>query len=129
MILNAPFFISSALAPAIKIGDTTLSLLEVKSSGDRDNAVFELQGPDIDYIDSEMRSGHWGFKNTVEIFETFLSYMDACAESYPDGENADLFPPHVAAWCSEHRDDIGYARMDITDEDGNAMTTLIVEKL
>lgn len=143
MKLHDPFIISSALAPAIKIGDTTLSLLEVEQDGDRVLAMFELRGPDIDYadetigmsgpdidyVDDTLRSGVQGWKSVVEIFETYLSLLDAAAEAmaYPHSDNRDLFPDHVMQWCADHSTEIAMARCEICDEDGNPLHHLIEE--
>jgi len=95
--------------------------------GDRHRATFELDLGDERYVDKELRSGCGGFRSTVEIFESFLGFMFACAESYPDGENADLFPPHIAQWCSENQDELCFVLPEITDEDGSPHVGLIQE--
>lgn len=134
MILNPPFFISSFLAPAIKIGDSTLSFTdEYVGEENRDQCEFTLQTPDFVYVDNNMRSGVGG-SGTVDKFETFLSFLSACAESCnyrqrtgQRGDNQDLYPPHVAAWAVENLNDIDCTRMDICDEDGNPKHELIEE--
>lgn len=127
MVLHEPFFIGSALAPALKIGDATLTLLEVIHGG-RDRAVFEIRTTTgIDYTDRQLLSGYGGFRSTVEIFETFLAFLDAASEAGPDSDNADLFPPHIMEWCAENGDAIGEARCLITNEDGNPNINLIEE--
>lgn len=129
MKLHDPFIISSALAPAINIGDTELSLLEVEQDGDRVLAMFELRGPNIEYVDDTLRSGVQGWKSVVEIFETYLSFLDAAAEAmaYPHSDNRDLFPDHVMQWCENHGWEIAMARCKICDEDGNPLHHLIEE--
>lgn len=127
-VLHDPFIISSALAPALKIGEATLTLLETEITDDnRDRAVFELQTPTFTHTDKELRSGIGGFPSAVEAFESYLSFLEAAAESYPDGENADLFPPHVVQWACENADEIGMARSDLCDENGHVLTNLIEE--
>lgn len=134
MILDPPFLISSALAPALKIGSATLSLLDVKlpDADGRDAAVFELQTPDFTYIDEQMKSGVGGYHGTVDIFEGFLGFLAACGESVrcvaysgEPGENAGIFPLHVATWCAENLDEIEATACSITDEDGNVNYNLI----
>lgn len=129
MKLHDPFFISSALAPAIKIGDTTLSLLEVEQDGDRVLAMFELRGPGIDYVDDSLNAGLRGWRSVVEVFEAYLSFLDAAAEAtaYPHSDNTDLFPYHVMLWCANHSTEIAMARCEICDEDGNPLHHLIEE--
>lgn len=126
MILNSPFLISSALAPALKVGAATLSLLEIKLPDDegRDSAVFELDTPDFRYVDDKMKSGVGGFQGTVDIFVGFLNFLDYAAES---DEEPPLFPEHVVEWAKENRDEIAAVTMEITDSDGGANETLIEE--
>ena len=136
MILHQPFIISAALAPALKIGTATLSLLDVKlpDAEGRDAAVFELQTEDFTYVDDQMKSGVGGYHGTVDIFEGFLGFMAACGESvrhvnYDEepSENADLFPPRIATWCAQNLDEIEATSCSITDEDGNVNYNLIEE--
>lgn len=132
MKLSSPFIISSALCPALKIGDATLSLLDTTvTPANRDQARFELQMPTFAYVDDTLESGVGGFSSTVEIFETYLSFMSACGESLryygEDGENASIFPPNVAQWCAENLDEIDMIRSEICDEDGNPNVSLIEE--
>ena len=133
--LHPPFLISSALAPALKVGDAVISVLDTTiTPANRDQARIEIQTPTFTYVDDSLQSGVGGFHSTVEIFETFLSFMEACGESVryvtysgEEGENANLFPRHVALWCAENMDDIGMARCDICDENGNPNMSLIEE--
>lgn len=132
MVLHSPFIISSALAPGLQIGGATLSLLsteEVHRGGFfRACAKFELYTPDFIHVDEDLGSGVGGFHSTVEIFETYLSFLEAAAESHRyGGENSDLFPKHVVAWAADHIDDIAAVRMSICDEDGNPNVSLIEE--
>jgi hypothetical protein len=129
MRLHAPFFIGSALAPAIKIGDMTLSLLSVEYDDevDRDRYTFEMATPDFTETDDRMCSGVGGFDTLVEAFSTFISFLYACGESSPDGENSTLFSPQVAQWCKENMTAIEDAMCSIQDEDGNPLTHLIEE--
>jgi hypothetical protein len=126
MLLFEPFMISSRLCPAVKIGNATLSLIAREPMEDgRSRAVFTLDTPNFTYTDDQLRSGFGGFRGTVEIFETFMSFMSACAEAYPDGENADLFPTHVAEWLSEHQSELEAAHCWLCDEDGRPDESLI----
>ena len=54
-----------------------------------------------------------GWGNTAEMLATALAFLGACAESYPDGENADLFCQAVAEWADQHSDEITCAELDI----------------
>lgn len=128
MLLRDPFFISAHLAPAIKVGEATLSLTHVKRQDDgRLRCTFVLEAPGLSYTDDQMRSGVGAQLRWVDLFENFLGFMEACAESYPDGDNATLFPPHFAQWISDHKTEIECARCDICDENGNPNHNLITE--
>ena len=135
MILNPPFLISSALVPALKVGDAVVSLLDTTvTPANRDQARIEIQTPTFTYVDDNLESGVGGFRSTVEIFEGFLSFMTACGESVrsvaytgEEGENADLFPRHVALWCAENLDEISAVQCEICDEDGQVNANLIGE--
>lgn len=141
MILHPPFFISPRLMPAIKLGDATLSLAGV-GPGDqyRAKAEFILDFPDgTEYRDDRMQSGHGGFTGMVSIFETFLAFLGACADSrdyeirnrlkFGEGENSSLFPEFLADWAMENQDEIDMARFDLCDpEDGCTVRDDLIEE-
>lgn len=123
--LHSPFIISSALAPALRVADATISLLKTsRTTDDRIRCTFEIQTPEFTHIDGEMRTGMGG-DTIVSMFENYLGFLSACAESYPDGENADLFPPTVGEWAKANSDDIDAVRCSICDESGIPRNDLI----
>lgn len=134
-LLKSPFIITSTLSPGLKIGDSNLHLTDVQVAEDgRDRATFLLVTPEFEYVDDQMRSGVGGFRGTVEIFESFLSFLEAAAESIRyhivtgvRGENEDIFPHHVNVWAAYNKDAIDMAICDITDEDGAPNESLIEE--
>lgn len=136
MKLKSPFIITSTLSPGIKIGDSVLHLLDASevTEDNRDRAKFLLVTPEFEYEDSQLRSGVGGFRGTVEIFESFLSFLEAAAESLRyhivtgvRGENEDLFPHHVNVWAAYNNDEISRLRWGIIDEDGAPNESLIEE--
>lgn len=135
MKLHDPFIITSTLSPGLKIGDSTLHLTDVQPAEEgRDRAKFLLVTPDFEYEDNELKSGVMGFWGTVGIFESFLSFLNAAAESLRyrivtgvKGENEDLFPHHVNVWAAYNKDAIDMAICEITDEDGAPNESLIEE--
>ena len=136
MKLKPPFIITSTLSPGIKIGDSVLHLLDASevTEDNRDRAKFLLVTPGFEYGDDQLRSGVGGFRGTVEIFESFLSFLGAAAESLRyrivtgvKGDNEDLFPHHVNVWAAYNKDAIDMAICDITDEDGAPNESLIEE--
>lgn len=141
MTLYPPFFISARLAPALRVGDATLSLLDVKLNQrggcdvPRALATFALDFPDgTSFEDANLRSGCGGFQSIVEIFETFLSFLEAAVESYnfeqrnpgETGENTRLFPRRIVKWAA-NQPYLKDARCDLCDEDGNVRAELIVD--
>ena len=136
MKLHDPFIITSTLSPGIKIGDSVLHLLDASevTEDNRDRAKFLLVTPGFEYGDDQLRSGVGGFRGTVEIFESFLSFLSAAADSLRyrivtgvKGDNEDLFPHHVNVWAAYNKDAIEMAICEITDEDGSTNDSLIEE--
>lgn len=120
MHLVPPLCISSRLLPAVRIGDVVISLVRITPDDDgRQRAHIVIDGiGKRPYHDATMRSGCDGFAGPADIFSTFLAFLGACAESYPDGENADLFPPRVARWAAQYADEIGILRLDLDETKG-----------
>lgn len=52
-----------------------------------------------------------------EMLATLLAFLTACAESYPDGENSDLFPRDVAEWAAQHSDELAMLQFEIEEGD------------
>lgn len=133
MILHSPFFISSRLLPALKIGNATLSLENIskRDMEGRQSATFILDLPNgQEYLDSSLQSGCQGFYGingrVQDIFTTYLSFLDAAVESYkycgsvytnyPD-ENMSMFPEYVVEWAAENIDEISMLQYDIEETD------------
>lgn len=136
MILHAPFFIGATLGPALKIGDSTLHLLDASevTEDNRDRATFLLVTPTFEYTDKELKSGVGGFRSSVDAFESFLVFLSAAAESLKyhivtgcKGDNEDLFPHHVNVWAMQNHDEIDLAAASLQDENGNTNHHLIEE--
>lgn len=132
MILHHPFFISSRLLPAIKLGDATLSLLDSKAWRDgRQVAAFAIDLPDgAAYVDNSMASGQGGFKGVVEMFEGYLGFLSAAMEGLEyerstgcKSENAHLFPEWVMQMLD--KSDVEDALCQLTNEAGRIQTHLI----
>ena len=130
-----PFIIGPRLTPALQVVGATLSLLGIERSGKRQRARFILDLDGAEYTDESLQSGVQGFRSTVEAFESYLSFLGACAESvrYADrtgrdpGENADLFPSPVARWAADNADEIAMARFDLCDDDGMTVRHSLIE--
>ena len=134
--IHPPFIVGPRLTPALQVAGATLSLLGIERSGKRQRARFVLDLDGAEYTDESLHSGVQGFRSTVEAFESYLSFLGACAESvrYADrtgrgepGENADLFPVPVARWAADNADEIAMIRLDLCDEDGMAVRHQLIE--
>jgi hypothetical protein len=143
--LLTPFIISARLAPALEIGDATLSLIgtDVKASdepgalilGQRIGATLVLDFADgTEYECSDLQSGCGGFGSVVDIFESFLSFLSAAAEARAftqrtgiTSDNDDMFPPNVMQWAADNASEIEGAQCELQDENGDVRTDLIQE--
>lgn len=137
MIVHEPF-VRSILGPVLPLypSGAILTLLKVERdySTGRDRATLILHTPEFKYTDSTLQSGVGGGWSKVEIFETYLGFMEACIESREyvgadgnPGENADLFPDHVGQWLVDNKGAIEAARISLCDEDGYVFKWLIQE--
>ena len=61
---------------------------------------------------SDLRSGCQG-GDEREGLESLLAFLSAAGESFPDGENVDLFPPEVSAWASDNSDELALAALEL----------------
>lgn len=106
MIIKPPFYIGSRLAPALTLpGHFTLSLIELFiSDGGRHGAEFVIDFPDgTSYVDRSLLSAVGGFRGYVDVFETYLNFMESFAEAVDyktqTGRESDcygIFPDWVA---------------------------------
>lgn len=113
MILHHPFFISSHLAPAIKVGDVTISLTDRGETGreHRNRITFTFEGSLGTYVDDRIEVRY--STDTQECFRFLFSFLDAAAEASEHGDNADIFPPPIMEWCRENASEISSIRFDI----------------
>lgn len=123
MKLKPPFIISARLAPALKIGDATLSF-------DNGRFVFDFaDGSEHVVTDFNFPQGRIQGKTDERFlqdgFSAILSFLGACAESRKyavrrgkdsmDGENSSLFPDHVGQWAEQWSDEIAMLDCEITE--------------
>ena len=118
MNLCPPFIISARLAPGLKVGDVTISMLGLAMQvQDRDkpcNVRFAFDFPDRSEAYVAM---HMPRFRAVEAFELLLARL-ACRE-------VDGFHPALTAWASTNFHAIEAAQADLMDEDGNVNHNLI----
>lgn len=120
--LRDPFFISSRLAPAVKVADATISIEYGEPTADgriRYRYFIDFEGG-VEHEGDDLKSGVGG-GTLKQGMESLLSFLAACGESNRPGrkgENADLFPPHIAEWCYENQDEIEMVRIQIEETEG-----------
>lgn len=129
MTLQSPFFISSRLAPALKVADATLSF-------DRGNFVIDfVDGTEHEITDFRFPAcrikGDTNESVLQDGFASILAFLSACAESRnyaerrgkdaSEGENSDLFPEFVGQWAQENSDEIDMIQLEI-EETKNLIT-------
>ncbi len=126
MKLSHPFYISSHLTPAIKIGKGELRY-------DNGQFVLSIDGTN-DYIIKDFQfplgriAGVCDEQFLQDGFSAILSFLGACAESRKyavrngknamDGENSCLFPEAIGQWAEDNQDEIDMLSMEITDTKG-----------
>lgn len=118
MTLKHPFFISSRLMPAVKVGNDVLSIDFAGDGGDRRvryRVIIDFANG-TEYVDESMRSGVGG-GNLRDGMSSYLSFLGAAAESYRNGygENADLFPKHIVEWAHQHDSEISIVQFEIEE--------------
>lgn len=118
MVLNSPCIITSRLLPGIRIGDGTISIEYAGHSPDgRQKYRWYIDIRAGKFTGDDLASGVGG-GSLQSGLESLLSFLGACGESYPDGENAELFPPAVAAWAAQNSDELSLASMELEETDG-----------
>jgi len=115
--LRKPFFISSRLLPAVKVGDATISIEYAGNEPDgRVRYRYYLDFADgTEHVGEDLKSGVFG-GTLKQGMESLLSFLEACAESRnprhgEPGENADLFPDRVGEWAYQNDGEIASVRL------------------
>lgn len=79
---------------------------------------YSITGSGLDHREyQDLCTGVGMDPGPLAMLATLLSFLTACAESYPDGENADLFPRDVAEWAAQHSDELSMLRFEIEGDD------------
>lgn len=64
----------------------------------------------------DITTGAWMDHGPTQALETLAAFLSAAAESYPDGENADLFPPHICERAQMVSEELSCIIFEINDE-------------
>jgi len=120
MKLSSPFFISSRLLPAVKVGEsTTISLEYRETTQGRDVYVYYIDSDKFSYEGDELKTGCQG-GGYQEAMISLLSFLSASAESYSYqtqtwSENVGLFPPNVMEWVYQMRNEIQMLSIELEE--------------
>ena len=117
MILHEPFLITPRLEAGVKIGETFLSLTYSDRAGQESRVRYrwtvDIAG--TEYTDDDLQSGNMRGQGLQSGFASLLSFLSAAAESYPDGDNADLFPAPVVEWAHQYSDEISMLQCEVEE--------------
>jgi len=112
--IHEPMIITARLLPGVRIEDAFISVEPTGNRGEYGKPVWRWF---IDLPDGEFKGDDLaGWGDHKAMMETLLAFLEAAAESYPDGENADLFPAPVVAWAHQNSDEISILRMELEGE-------------
>lgn len=116
MTLKHPFFISSRLLPAVKVGKDTVSIDFAGDGGER-RVRYRVTidfADGTEYVDESLRSGVGG-GNLRDGMSSYLSFLSAASESYRNGSGETFFPPHVTEWAHQHDGEISMVQFEIEE--------------
>jgi hypothetical protein len=124
MKMSSPFLISARLLPAVKIGESFISLKSRGTNGEgRDCYIYYIDTPEFKYEGDDLKTGCQG-GDYQEAMESLLTFLSAAAESWArqmrsrewgEGENADLFPPMVMEWAYQYREEIEMIALELEE--------------
>lgn len=117
--LKHPFAIGSRLLPELTVGDGKVSLEAIGCVGNRLVWRWHIDTPAGEFSEADLKASPTDTDNaegTRHAFCSLLNFLGACAESYPDGENATLFPAEVAEWAQVVQDELAVLRCEIEED-------------
>ncbi len=121
MKLLNPFIITPRLLPGVQIGKAFISIeLAGSNSEGRTKYLCHIDRPGKRSVTIDDLKSGCGGGSLQEGMESLLSFLGACAESYPmrhgeRGENYDLFPPSIAEWAYYNSDEISMLQLEISE--------------
>ena len=127
MKLSDPFYISSRLLAATRIGGAEIALGLTPMRTDDGRGTFECHITLADGTHHEITDLHSGFRGvgfTVrQGFINLLGFLGACADarSYFErtgnkSENHDLFNEAIGRWAEENNDEITMLEIDLEED-------------
>lgn len=113
MTIMSPMIITARLLPGIKVEDGFISLEPTERRGEYGKPIWnwyvdipagEFEGTDL-----------MGWGDHKAMMEDMLGFLGAAAESYPDGEHAELFPVAVVEWAHQNSDEISILACELEE--------------
>ena len=124
--LTAPMIISARLLPAVRMGDSTVSIEAISHDPDgRINWQFFIDKPNEHGLTyrGEGLSTHHGVRESMGDLLSFLQHFGESARRWEidgDDDGDDLpVPTHVARWCEAHQDEMSMIRLEIEEPEAD----------
>lgn len=97
----------------MKVGDAFVSIEPTRNADSRGARKWRwyIDVGGVEHTGADL-SG-WG--GTQGMLENLLGFLSAAAESYPDGENADLFSAPVVEWAHQNSDEISMLACELEE--------------
>lgn len=135
MKLHPPFKISPFLTPGLQVGDVWITINFAHRVGEsfipRLRYKYTIGNSKWCHEADDLQSGCNEVVGPASLqrgMATLLSFLTACAESrryatrrYGDpmnGENSNLFPPHVGEWAEQHSDELAMLEYELNEHPG-----------
>lgn len=119
--VHAPLFISGRLMAAYAVPDSGTFHVHAfeRDAEDRVHYRYVIEDANGNELESgdDLRSGVGAPVDYPATMATLLSFLMAAAESYPDGESANLFQPNTVEWAALNDDELSMARLEIDPEE------------
>lgn len=115
MLIHSPCVITPRLLPGVQIGQSFVSIdITGYTADNRAQYSILIDTPNGEFEVSDIRSG-CGNASLQDGLSAFFSFLGACLESQPNGENANLFKPDVIAWAQEHAYEIDSLSVELSE--------------
>lgn len=118
--VDEPMIIGPRLLPALRVGDSMLSIEPViRNANNRLVVRWFLDTGGKSYSAADLRTGvgdKWSSEQARRTMIDLLGFLEACAASEDGGENADLFQREVRQWAKDHQNDIAILRCEMEGE-------------
>ncbi len=116
-----PLIISSRLMAALPMPNVGTLHLHAERRDAENRVVYSWVVEDADGHElgkgEDISSGVRAAVDYTSAMSTLIHFLVACGVSYPDGENAEMFPQAVAEWAQQYSDELDAWGEELTDDD------------